>query len=54
VARQPCAGLNLSTITDAEFEQKICSREELKQRVAALPKPVVLTNGVFDILHRAM
>jgi rfaE bifunctional protein nucleotidyltransferase chain/domain len=35
-----------------EFENKICSREELTQRVAALPKPVVLTNGVFDILHR--
>jgi rfaE bifunctional protein nucleotidyltransferase chain/domain len=35
-----------------QFEKKICTREELKQRVAALPKPVVLTNGVFDILHR--
>ena len=35
-----------------DFEQKICPRAELKQRVAALPKPVVLTNGVFDILHR--
>jgi rfaE bifunctional protein nucleotidyltransferase chain/domain len=35
-----------------EFEKKICARSELKQRVAALPKPVVLTNGVFDILHR--
>jgi rfaE bifunctional protein nucleotidyltransferase chain/domain len=35
-----------------EFEKKICPRSELKQRVAALPKPVVLTNGVFDILHR--
>lgn len=35
-----------------QFEQKICTREELQQRVAALPKPVVLTNGVFDILHR--
>jgi rfaE bifunctional protein nucleotidyltransferase chain/domain len=34
------------------FENKICSRSELKERVAALPKPVVLTNGVFDILHR--
>jgi rfaE bifunctional protein nucleotidyltransferase chain/domain len=34
------------------FETKICSRDELKARVAALPKPVVLTNGVFDILHR--
>jgi rfaE bifunctional protein nucleotidyltransferase chain/domain len=35
-----------------EFENKICTREQLQQRVAALPKPVVLTNGVFDILHR--
>lgn len=34
------------------FEQKICSRSELQKRVAHLPKPVVLTNGVFDLLHR--
>jgi rfaE bifunctional protein nucleotidyltransferase chain/domain len=35
-----------------EFETKICSRNDLAARVAALPKPVVVTNGVFDILHR--
>jgi rfaE bifunctional protein nucleotidyltransferase chain/domain len=35
-----------------DFENKICSRSELVARVAKLPKPVVLTNGVFDILHR--
>ncbi len=35
-----------------DFEKKICTRTELQQRVAQLPKPVVLTNGVFDILHR--
>ena len=35
-----------------EFESKISSRANLKSAVAALPKPVVLTNGVFDILHR--
>ncbi len=35
-----------------DFEKKICSRAELPARVAALPQPVVLTNGVFDILHR--
>jgi D-glycero-beta-D-manno-heptose 1-phosphate adenylyltransferase len=35
-----------------DFEKKICTRAELQQRVAQLPKPVVLTNGVFDILHR--
>ncbi|MGZ3237985.1 MAG: D-glycero-beta-D-manno-heptose 1-phosphate adenylyltransferase [Burkholderiaceae bacterium] len=34
------------------FENKICSRADLVVRVAQLPKPVVLTNGVFDILHR--
>ncbi|TWI63586.1 rfaE bifunctional protein nucleotidyltransferase chain/domain [Pseudoduganella lurida] len=34
------------------FEDKICSRADLPARIAALPKPVVLTNGVFDILHR--
>lgn len=34
------------------FEKKICSRAVLEARVADLPKPVVLTNGVFDILHR--
>ncbi|MET0963867.1 MAG: adenylyltransferase/cytidyltransferase family protein [Noviherbaspirillum sp.] len=34
------------------FERKLCSRAELAARVAQLPAPVVLTNGVFDILHR--
>ena len=34
------------------FEDKICSRSQLQERVAALPRPVVVTNGVFDILHR--
>lgn len=35
-----------------DFERKLCTRAELAARVAALPQPVVLTNGVFDILHR--
>jgi rfaE bifunctional protein nucleotidyltransferase chain/domain len=34
------------------FEEKITVKAMLEQRIAALPKPVVLTNGVFDILHR--
>jgi rfaE bifunctional protein nucleotidyltransferase chain/domain len=34
------------------FENKLTSRADLAARVAALPQPVVLTNGVFDILHR--
>ena len=34
------------------FENKISDRAHLAERVAALQKPVVMTNGVFDILHR--
>jgi rfaE bifunctional protein nucleotidyltransferase chain/domain len=35
-----------------DFENKICPRAALATRIAQLPRPVVLTNGVFDILHR--
>jgi rfaE bifunctional protein nucleotidyltransferase chain/domain len=35
-----------------EFESKICAPEGLGTRLAALPRPLVFTNGVFDILHR--
>ncbi len=31
---------------------KVCAREELATRIAALPRPIVFTNGVFDVLHR--
>jgi rfaE bifunctional protein nucleotidyltransferase chain/domain len=34
------------------FTKKIVARAEAAQRVAALPQPVVFTNGVFDVLHR--
>jgi len=39
-------------ITMPAFEDKITTRDALASRVAALPQPVVLTNGVVDILHR--
>lgn len=35
-----------------EFEQKLCTREQLAGRVATLKRPLVFTNGCFDILHR--
>lgn len=35
-----------------EFEAKIVAAADLADRVAQLPRPVVFTNGVFDILHR--
>ncbi|MBK5912998.1 D-glycero-beta-D-manno-heptose 1-phosphate adenylyltransferase [Rhodocyclus purpureus] len=34
------------------FEDKIVAPAELAQRIAALPRPLVFTNGCFDILHR--
>jgi D-glycero-beta-D-manno-heptose 1-phosphate adenylyltransferase len=34
------------------FFAKIVPRRQAAARVAALPQPVVFTNGVFDVLHR--
>jgi D-glycero-beta-D-manno-heptose 1-phosphate adenylyltransferase len=34
------------------FAAKIATRRGLASRVAGLPRPMVFTNGVFDILHR--
>ena len=36
----------------ASFLDKLCPREQLASRLALLPRPLVFTNGVFDILHR--
>ena len=38
--------------TSPDFEKKICTRAELAARVAKLPRPLVFTNGCFDVLHR--
>jgi D-glycero-D-manno-heptose 1,7-bisphosphate phosphatase len=34
------------------LEQKICSEQALMERLSTLPRPLVMTNGVFDVLHR--
>ena len=34
------------------FESKLCAFAELTARARALPRPLVFTNGVFDLLHR--
>src|SRR6266702_7008160 len=36
----------------AAFEQKICPPHQLTARLAPIARPLVFTNGVFDILHR--
>ena len=35
-----------------DFENKICSPDSLESHAAQLTRPLVFTNGVFDILHR--
>ena len=35
-----------------EFERKLCPPEQLAERLSALARPLVMTNGCFDILHR--
>jgi D-glycero-beta-D-manno-heptose 1-phosphate adenylyltransferase len=37
---------------DPGFAAKITTRAALAERVGALPRPRVFTNGVFDLLHR--
>lgn len=34
------------------FEKKICSAEALPAILTNVPRPLIFTNGVFDILHR--
>ncbi len=34
------------------FEEKICDPARLADRLVSLARPLVFTNGVFDILHR--
>lgn len=39
-------------MSEPAFLGKIVARREAAARMAALPGPVVFTNGVFDVLHR--
>ena len=36
----------------AAFERKLCPPEELPDRLKSIGRPLVFTNGVFDLLHR--
>ena len=35
-----------------EFEKRICAPADLALHVSGLARPLVFTNGVFDLLHR--
>lgn len=34
------------------FERKLVADDDLHARVVLLPRPLIFTNGVFDVLHR--
>ncbi len=35
-----------------DFEATLCPPDQFSARAAALPRPLVFTNGCFDVLHR--
>ncbi len=37
---------------DPEFERKIRAPQDIERWIERLPRPLVFTNGVFDLLHR--
>lgn len=43
---------HLNALPLPTFEQKVVRPEELASCIANLPRPLVFTNGCFDILHR--
>ena len=42
----------MATYPTPDFESKICPPEQLEARLASLSRPLVFTNGVFDVMHR--
>jgi rfaE bifunctional protein nucleotidyltransferase chain/domain len=42
----------VSVCADPDFLGKVCARDQLRERAASLKRPLVFTNGVFDVLHR--
>ena len=44
--------VDLTHLPPPSFEEKICTPQNLQEKLRHLPKPIVFTNGVFDILHR--
>jgi len=42
----------MTSLPPPSFESKVCPLDQLTARITKLPRPLVFTNGVFDILHR--
>ncbi|MDP3620717.1 MAG: D-glycero-beta-D-manno-heptose 1-phosphate adenylyltransferase [Polynucleobacter sp.] len=42
----------MTILAKPAFESKLCSIADLPSKLSNLARPIVFTNGVFDILHR--
>lgn len=49
---QAAPAASTQSTTAPLFERKLCTRADLATRAQTLRRPLVFTNGVFDILHR--
>jgi rfaE bifunctional protein nucleotidyltransferase chain/domain len=51
--RQPASIKGMTDIPAiSSLSDKICSRAQVLAHIARLPRPLVFTTGVFDVLHR--
>jgi rfaE bifunctional protein nucleotidyltransferase chain/domain len=41
-----------ASAADPSFEAKLCPPQSAQARTGTLPRPLVFTNGCFDLLHR--
>ena len=48
----PPVAVGIQTLALEALSDKLCARVNITQGVATLPRPLVFTNGVFDVLHR--
>jgi rfaE bifunctional protein nucleotidyltransferase chain/domain len=48
----PIAGHSSTALPEPRYPAKIAAPGDVLARIAALPRPLVFTNGVFDLLHR--
>ena len=48
----PISAFAAASVSAAALTDKLCKPDQLVKRLAALPRPLVFTNGVFDVLHR--
>lgn len=52
MTNRPASAASAGAFPLPAFLDKLCPRARLAERLATLPRPLVFTNGVFDVMHR--